>query len=95
MSIIIVIYVKVVIIMKAIGIVRKVDDLGRVVIPRELRRTYDINIKDPLEIYVDGDNIILKKYEPECIFCGEASDVVGFYGKNICSTCMNELKAIS
>lgn len=58
--------------MKATGMVRKVDNLGRVVLPIELRRNLDIDLKDPLEIYVDGDTIILKKYEPACIFCGNA-----------------------
>ncbi|MCG8482598.1 MAG: AbrB/MazE/SpoVT family DNA-binding domain-containing protein, partial [Clostridia bacterium] len=56
--------------MKATGIVRKVDELGRVVLPIELRRNLNIEIKDPLEIYVDGEMIILKKYAPACIFCG-------------------------
>jgi len=61
--------------MKSTGIVRKVDELGRIVIPIELRRTLDIEIKDALEIYVDRDQIILKKYEPACLFCGNARDV--------------------
>lgn len=78
--------------MKSTGIVRKVDELGRVVIPIELRRTLDINEKDALEIYVDGEMIILKKYAPACIFCGQAKDVVQYKGKNICPACMNELK---
>jgi AbrB family transcriptional regulator, transcriptional pleiotropic regulator of transition state genes len=62
--------------MKSTGIVRKVDELGRVVIPIELRRTLDINIKDPLEIYVDNDKVILKKYQPNmaCQITGESSD---------------------
>lgn len=64
------------ILMKSTGIVRKVDELGRVVIPIELRRTLDINIKDPLEIYVDNDKVILKKYQPNmaCQITGESSD---------------------
>ena len=78
--------------MKATGIVRKVDELGRVVLPIELRRTLDIAEKDALEIYVEGSNIILKKYEPACIFCGNARDVVDYKGKNICSNCLKELK---
>ncbi len=77
--------------MKATGMVRKVDELGRVVLPIELRRTLDIDVKDPLEIYVDDDCIILKKYEPACIFCGRADDVHIFKGKNICRSCINEL----
>ncbi|OGO79106.1 MAG: AbrB family transcriptional regulator [Clostridiales bacterium GWB2_37_7] len=78
--------------MKSTGIVRKVDELGRVVIPIELRRTLQIEEKDSLEIYVDGEHIILKKYEPACIFCGNAKDITVYKGKNICPACMNELK---
>jgi looped-hinge helix DNA binding domain, AbrB family len=78
--------------MKSTGIVRKVDELGRVVLPIELRRTLDIAEKDALEIYVDGSTIILKKYEPACIFCANAKDVVVYKGKNICPDCMAELK---
>ena len=78
--------------MKATGIVRKVDDLGRIVLPIELRRNLGIDIKDPLEIYVDGDYIMLKKYEPTCVFCGSATDVINFEGKNICRNCIEELK---
>lgn len=78
--------------MKSTGIVRKVDELGRVVIPKELRKTMDINEKDDLGIYVDGATIILKKYDPGCIFCGEAKDVTEFKNTNICPTCRNELK---
>ncbi|MBC8571029.1 AbrB/MazE/SpoVT family DNA-binding domain-containing protein [Zongyangia hominis] len=78
--------------MKSTGIVRKVDELGRIVLPIELRRTLDINERDALEIYVDTNQIILKKYEPACIFCNNASDVVTFKGKNICKSCLAELK---
>ena len=67
--------------MKSTGIVRKVDELGRVVIPIELRRTLDIEEKDALEIYVDSDRIILRKYEPACVFCGNAADVTNFKGQ--------------
>ncbi len=77
--------------MKATGIVRKIDDLGRVVLPIELRRTLNIDIKDPVEIFVEGDLIILKKYEPACVFCGEANDVENFRGKNVCHKCAKEL----
>ena len=66
--------------MKATGIVRKVDDLGRIVLPIELRRTLHIDI------------IILKKYEPACIFCGSAVDVINHNGKNICRNCIEDLK---
>lgn len=78
--------------MKSTGIVRKVDELGRVVLPIELRRTLDINEKDALEIYVDGPTIILKKYEPACIFCDNAKNVVVYRGKNICQECLDTLK---
>ncbi|MCF6459449.1 AbrB/MazE/SpoVT family DNA-binding domain-containing protein [Clostridium sp. Cult3] len=78
--------------MKSTGIVRKVDELGRVVIPIELRRNLDIEVKDALEIFVDGEHIILKKYAPACIFCGQAKDVTSFKGKNICPACLEELK---
>ncbi|MBR7163530.1 MAG: AbrB/MazE/SpoVT family DNA-binding domain-containing protein [Clostridia bacterium] len=78
--------------MKSTGIVRRVDELGRIVLPIELRRTLDIAEKDALEIYVDGNTIILKKYEPSCIFCGNSTDVLLFKGRNICPKCMSELK---
>lgn len=77
--------------MKATGIVRKVDELGRIVLPIELRRTLDIEIKDPIEIYVDGDYIMLKKYNPACVICGSMEELVSFEGKNICRKCIEEL----
>ena len=67
--------------MKSTGIVRKVDELGRVVLPIELRRTLEIAEKDPMEVFVDGSTIILKKYEPSCIFCGDARDVTTYMAK--------------
>ena len=67
--------------LKSTGVVRKVDGLGRIVIPIELRRTMGIEEKDALEIYVDSEKIILKKYEPACIFCGNAEEVVNYKGK--------------
>jgi transcriptional pleiotropic regulator of transition state genes len=81
--------------MKSTGIVRKVDELGRVVIPIELRRTLRIEEKDALEIYVDGEKIILKKYEPACIFCGNAENVQNFRDKNICKDCLDAMKSVS
>ena len=81
--------------MKSPGIVRKVDELGRVVLPIELRRTLDIEVKDSLEIYVDGSQIILKKYEPACIFCGNALDITNVKGKNICKSCLAEIAELS
>lgn len=81
--------------MKTTGIVRQMDSLGRIVLPIELRRTLDIAQKDSLEIYVEGNQIILKKYEPTCVFCDNARDVVVFKGKNVCPQCLAELKAQS
>ena len=77
--------------MKSTGIVRKVDQLGRVVIPMELRKTLGIGIKDSLEIFMDSDKIIFQKYEPACIFCDSADDVVNFKNKNICGECFSEM----
>lgn len=69
--------------MKSTGIVRKVDELGRVVLPIELRRNFDINVKDSLEIFVDDERIILKKYQPADIFTGEMDDLIEYKGKKI------------
>lgn len=77
--------------MKSTGIVRKVDELGRVVIPIELRRTMGIDEKDALEIYVDNEKIILKKYEPACIFCGNAADIQDYQGKRVCKDCAKDM----
>ena len=73
--------------MKSTGIARKVDELGRIVIPKELRRKFGIDTKDGLEIYVEEDKIILKKYEPSCIFCQNSDNIFEFHGKNICPEC--------
>ncbi|MBE6964039.1 MAG: AbrB/MazE/SpoVT family DNA-binding domain-containing protein [Ruminococcaceae bacterium] len=78
--------------MKSTGIVRRVDELGRIVLPIEMRRTLDIGEKDALEIYVEGSSVILKKYKPSCIFCDAAKDISEFKGKNICPKCLKELK---
>lgn len=77
--------------MKATGIVRKVDELGRIVLPIELRRTLDIEERDALEIYLDGDKIVLQKYEPACLFCGSDQGLVNYRGKNICCECARDL----
>lgn len=79
--------------MKSTGVVRKVDELGRIVVPIELRRTMDIAVKDTLEIFVEGDQIILKKYHPACIFCENVKDVISYKGKMICKDCLNTLKS--
>ena len=77
--------------MKSTGMVRRVDELGRVVLPIELRKTFNIVEKDALEIYTEGNTIILRKYEPACIFCGDARDVIVFKGRNVCKNCIKEL----
>ena len=79
--------------MKSTGIVRKVDELGRIVLPIEMRRTLDIAERDSLEIFVDGDSIILKKYQPACIFCNQVDDVVYFNGKRVCTACIEKMKS--
>lgn len=81
--------------MKATGIVRKVDELGRIVIPIELRNKLDIAIKDPIEIFVEGSSIILKKYEPNCIFCGNSKDLTSYKDKLVCSKCLTKLSDLS
>lgn len=77
--------------MKATGIVRKVDELGRIVLPIELRRTLDIDTKDPVEIYVDGDFVMLKKYNPQCVLCGSMEDLTYFNEKSICKKCIENM----
>ena len=77
--------------MKSTGIVRKVDELGRIVLPIELRRTLDIEVRDSLEIYVEGNQIVLKKYEPACVFCGDSKDVIRFKERNVCRKCIHDL----
>ena len=81
--------------MKSTGIVRRIDNLGRVVLPIELRRVFDIDKEDPVEIFVDDNYILLKKYQPACIFCNDAGDVVNIKGKNICKNCLKELKELA
>ena len=78
--------------MKATGIVRKLDQLGRIVIPKELRTTLDLNETDPIEIFVEGNDIILRKYQPACIFCNDATDIFQYGGKNICKECLAKIK---
>lgn len=77
--------------LKSTGVVRKVDELGRVVLPVELRRTLGIAEKDPIEIFVDEEKIVLKKYQPACIFCSNAEITVLFKGKIICKECLIEM----
>ncbi len=79
--------------MKSTGIVRKVDELGRIVLPIELRRTLDINEKDSIEIFVEGNRVILQKYQPACMFCGSAEHVFLFMGRNVCHQCREQMSA--
>ena len=78
--------------MKSLGIVRRIDHVGRIVLPKELRRIFDLkDNEDSLEIFVEDDKIILKKYEPACIFCNTADDVVDYMGKKVCRACIAKL----
>ena len=79
--------------MKSTGIIRNVDELGRIVIPKEIRTAQNINSSDPIEIYVEGDKIILTKYVDSCIFCGSSNEISSFKGKKICADCLREIRA--
>ena len=81
--------------MKSTGIVRKVDELGRVVLPIELRRNLNINEKDALEIFVDDEKIILKKYEPADVFTGNMDDLIDFKGKKVSKASILEMAKIA
>lgn len=78
--------------MKATGIVRRIDELGRVVLPIELRRTMNLEVRDPVEIFMEGDSIVLRKYEASCLFCGGSHQLTTFRGKQICNDCLRQLK---
>lgn len=80
--------------MKSTGIVREVDDLGRIVIPKEIRKTFIINKKDRMECWVNGTDIIFRKYEPYCSFCGNSEELENFDGKRICSKCIQKIAAL-
>ncbi len=80
--------------MKSTGVVRRVDELGRIVIPIEIRRVHHISERDPLEIFVEGDSIILKKHESSCIFCRSTEDIKEFNGKNVCNTCASQISSL-
>ena len=78
--------------MKSLGIVRRIDHVGRIVLPKELRRMFDlVDNEDSLEIFVEDDKIILKKYEPACVFCDSADNVVDYMGKKVCKDCIEKL----
>ena len=78
--------------MKSTGIIRNVDELGRIVIPKEIRTTLDIQSSDPVEIFTEGDHVILTKYYPACIFCGSTENVGVYKNKKICAACLEDLK---
>ncbi len=80
--------------MKSTGIIRNVDELGRIVVPKEIRKKLGIENTDPVEIYVEGDRIILTKYNSACHFCGSSEDVCDFKSKKICAACINSLKEL-
>ena len=77
--------------MKSTGIIRRMDELGRVVIPIEIRNQFNIAEKDPVEIYVDGSSIVLKKFEPNCIFCGNTKNLATYHDKLICQNCAKKI----
>lgn len=79
--------------MKSTGVVRKVDELGRIVLPKELRTILGINEKDSIEIFTDNDKIILQKYQPACTFCNNANNIIYFSGKRVCADCIEKLKS--
>jgi len=78
--------------MKSLGTVRRIDELGRIVLPIETRRRLNLEPKDPVEIFVEKDRVVIKKYEPACIFCGEMLDIVDFKDRKICKKCLADLQ---
>jgi len=79
--------------MKSTGIVRRIDELGRIVLPAEMRRIFNINEKDAVEIFTKDDMIVLKKYDAVCIFCGSSTDLKSFKEKNVCPKCLKDIKS--
>ena len=77
--------------MKSTGLTRRVDELGRIVLPAEIRQTMDIHVKDQIEIFTDGDRIVLQKYYPACIFCGNTEQLVQYRDKRVCRACIAKL----
>ena len=80
--------------MKSLGMVRKIDELGRIVLPIEIRRTLDISAGDGIEMFSDKDTVVLKKYAPACIFCSEADGVIEYKGKKICRDCIKGIASV-
>jgi len=79
--------------MKSTGMVRKVDELGRIVLPAEIRQNLDIQVKDAIEIFTEGERIVLQKYRPSCIFCNNVDNVVYYLDKRVCNECIEKLKS--
>ncbi len=77
--------------MKSTGIVRNLDELGRVVIPKEIRKKLQIEQKDPIEIFIDGNSVVLKKFEKGCIFCNSSKDLISYKDKLICKKCKEKI----
>jgi transcriptional pleiotropic regulator of transition state genes len=80
--------------MKSTGIVRPIDDLGRIVLPIEIRKTLDLSPKDSVEIFIDGNRIVLQKYQPGCLFCGNQDDLTYYKGKLVCRECAEALSRV-
>lgn len=80
--------------MKSTGIIRKVDELGRVVLPVEIRRRLDIAERDEVEFYLEDDRVVLKKYEHSCVFCASSCNLVNYHGRNVCMDCIHKLNEI-
>ena len=78
--------------MKSTGIVRRIDELGRIVLPVELRRTLNLEVRDPVEIFIDGDAIVLRKYDAACLFCGGTRELLSYRGKQICRSCLQRMR---
>lgn len=81
--------------MKSTGMVRKIDELGRIVMPAEIRQTLGLEVRDAMEIFIDGERVILQKYQPSCIFCTNADNLIDFGGKRICPECLAKLKQLN
>ena len=79
--------------MKSTGIVRNIDQLGRVVLPMELRKLLDLKVQDPVEIFTQGNDVVIRKYRPSCVFCNRNDQIVEFKGLNVCDHCIAELTA--
>ena len=78
--------------MKSTGIVRRIDELGRVVLPVELRRTLNLEVRDPVEIFIGGDAIVLRKYDAGCLFRGSPRELLSYRGKQIWRSCLRQLR---